>query len=153
MKIIWVIVTLSVFVIGCNNNQQVANKNETHAEEEKYDHDGAGKLELNNGAKWKADSGTNNNVKGLQAIVDKFNDNSARSTDTYHSTAIGLQAGLEKMITECKMKGPDHHALHLWLEPLVTAIAKLKKTVNDQEGSAVLKEIEEHLKLYGQYFE
>lgn len=51
------------------------------------------------------------------------------------------------------MKGSDHDALHKWLEPLISEIAKLKKAVNEQEGAATIKEIEEHLKSYTQYFE
>ena len=154
MKIILLVATFSVFAISCGNDQQKATKTETTSEEAKHENEAAKeKLELNNGARWKADSSTNNNVKNLQDIVEKFNSSNDRSISAYTSTATELQAGLDKMIAECKMKGPDHDALHKWLEPLIREVAKLKKTTNEQEAADIIKKIDEHLKLYAQYFE
>lgn len=154
MKILWFAAILSILAISCSNDQQKGTKTETVPEEAKHEHEAAKeKLELNNGAKWKADISTNNNVKNLQAIVEKFNSGADKSIGAYTSTAAELQAGLDKMIAECKMKGPDHDALHKWLEPLIGNVAKLKKTTNEQEAAGIIKEIDEHLNLYAQYFE
>jgi hypothetical protein len=152
MKILWLIIISSFFAISCNNDQQSSKEKETT--EARHEHEeGAAKLELNNGAKWKADNSTNNNVKNLQAIVEKFNVNADKSINAYHSAGNDLQAGLDKMISECKMKGPDHDTLHKWLEPLISNVATLKKSTNEHEASDVVKEINEHLNLYAQYFE
>ena len=154
MKIFWIITVSSLLAISCRNDQQSATRKETKSEEVKHEHDSdAGKLGLNNGARWKADSSTNNNVKELLAIVEKFNSSTARSVNTYNSTGIELQAGVDKMIRECKMKGPEHDALHKWLEPMIGEIAKLQKSTNEQEAAVVIRQIEEQLKLYPQYFE
>ena len=154
MKILWVIAVSSFLAVSCGNDHQSTDKKEVTSENVKHEHDpDASKLELNNGARWKADSSTDNNVKDLQAIVDKFNNGIARSIDAYHSTGIELQAGLNKMISECKMKGADHDALHKWLEPLMSEIASLQKSTNEHEAANVIKQIGEQLKLYPQYFE
>ena len=60
---------------------------------------------------------------------------------------------LNKLISECKMTGADHDALHKWLEPLIGEMGKLKKSTNEQEAAGIVKEIDEQLKLYTQYFE
>lgn len=154
MKILWLAVILSVSAISCSNEQQKETKTETTSGETKHEHDAAKKkLDLNNGAKWNADSSTNSNVKNLQAIVEKFNSGTDRSIGAYTSTAAELQIGLDKMIAECKMKGPDHDALHKWLEPLIGGVSKLKNTTNEQEAAVIIKETDEQLKLYAQYFE
>ncbi|HEX6848421.1 MAG TPA: hypothetical protein VF144_15665, partial [Chitinophagaceae bacterium] len=60
---------------------------------------------------------------------------------------------VDKMISECKMKGPDHDALHKWLESLISEVSKLKRTTSEQEAAEIIKETDKHLKLYAQYFE
>lgn len=145
---------LSLLTISCGNDHQSTAKKESTSEEVKLGHDlDAGKLELNNGARWKADSSTNNNVKDLQVIVEKFNSSTTSSVNTYNSTGSELQAGVDKMISECNMKGREHDALHKWLEPLIGEIAKLQKSATVEEAAEVIKHIEELLKLYPQYFE
>jgi hypothetical protein len=154
MKILWLAIILSVFATGCSNDQQKGTKIETVSGEAKHEHEAAKeKLELNNNAKWKADSSTNNNVKNLQAIVEKFNSGTDKPIGAYTATGSELQGGLDKMIAECKMKGPDHEALHKWLEPLIGNVRELKKASNEQEAANIIKEIDQHLKLYAQYFE
>ena len=154
MKIQWVIAVSSFLAISCGNDHQSVVKNETTSAEVGHDqHTDAGKLDLNHGARWKADSSTNNNVKELQAIVDKFNGSTTRSVNAYNSTGIELQAGLNKMISECKMKGAGHDALHKWLEPMISEIAQLQKSTNEQEAADLVKQVDEQLKLYPQYFE
>jgi hypothetical protein len=154
MKILWAIAVSSFLAISCGNDHQSTAKKESTSEEVKHEHDSdAGKPGLNNGARWKADSSTNNNVRDLQDIVEKFNSSTGRSVNAYNSTGIELQSGLNKMISECKMKGADHDALHKWLEPMISEIAKLQKSATEQEADHVMKQIGEQLKLYPQYFE
>ena len=154
MKILWVIAVLSFLATSCGNNYQSTAKKETTSEDIKHEHDSdAATLELNNGDRWKADSSTNNNVKNLQGIVDKFKSSTDRSVNAYNSTGTELQVGVNKMISECKMKGADHDALHKWLEPMISEIAKLQKSANEQEAADVIKQIGEQLKQYQQYFE
>jgi hypothetical protein len=109
-------------------------------------------LVLNNGAKWKVDNATNNNVKNLKAILRMSNSGNNRSLSTYHKTANSLQTGLDKMIRECRMKGPDHLALHKWLEPLMVQVTKLKQTPTVAIAAHSLQAIKLQLKRYDQYF-
>jgi len=107
-------------------------------------------LVLNNGARWKADSITKSNVSLLQAIVSGAAKNSPVN---YSQTVTQLQDGLTKMVTECKMKGADHEALHHWLLPLMEKTKELKAANCVEKAAPVLKEIEAHINLFTQYFE
>jgi Spy/CpxP family protein refolding chaperone len=80
------------------------------------------KLVLNNGAKWKVDRTTNSNVDNLKHIFKGFNNNTDRSLKAYKKAGADLQNGLAKMIKECRMQGPDHLALHKWLEPFMAQV-------------------------------
>lgn len=107
-------------------------------------------LALNNGAKWKADEATNRNVHLLKDIVT----NSKKGTlEDYLLTAGKLQDGLNKMIAECTMKGPDHEALHHWLEPLIDKVTELKMATKTEKAASAFNEVEKHIDLYSQYFE
>ncbi|HZX59359.1 MAG TPA: hypothetical protein VFE54_11560 [Mucilaginibacter sp.] len=110
-------------------------------------------LVLNNGAKWKVDKTTNANVKNLKTIVQGFGNGKNASLNAYHKTAGDLQSGLNKMISECKMKGPDHLALHKWLEPLMEQVAKLKQASTVPIAVKSFQAVKLQLDRYDQYFE
>ncbi len=107
-------------------------------------------LALNNGAKWKADEATNRNVQLLKDIVT----NSKRGTlEDYRLIAGKLQDRLNKMIEECTMSGPNHEALHKWLEPLIEKVTELKKSEETGKAASIFNEVGKHIDLYSQYFE
>ena len=107
-------------------------------------------LRLNNGAKWKADSTTLSNVALLKGIVSAAKE---EGRGGYIQTANQLQDGLNKMIRECKMKGADHDALHLWLEPLIEKTKELKQITSAKNAAVILNEIKKQVNLFEQYFE
>lgn len=110
-------------------------------------------LELNHGQKWKADSNTNNNVANLKSILTKFDVANNKSGDAYKQLSNEMQAGLDKMIKECKMGGADHDALHQWLEPLIKQVSELKSITDEKSAEAKITEIREQLNVYSQFFE
>jgi len=152
MKKILTLVLFASTLLACNN---VETKNEEAAKpaETTKTYAEAGTLTLNNGAKWKSDESTTSNVKELQAIVNRFNENKNQTIENYISVAKELQTGLDKMIKECRMEGADHDALHLWLEPFLPNVNSLKKAIVKDDASKIFIEIDQHLNSYNQFFE
>jgi hypothetical protein len=111
------------------------------------------KLVLNKRAKWKVDQTTDVNVKNVKAILQRFNGGAERSLTGYHKLAADLQSGLDKMIKECRMKGPDHVALHKWLEPLMERVTKLKQATTIRSAMKSFQTVKLQLNRYDQYFE
>ena len=146
---------LIVSLWACNNHKPAENKNFNNPVETDEHQPGATdeKLELNNGAKWKVDLSTDSNVKEIQAILKKFDSGSDKSLPAYKKAQTDLQQGLNKMIAECKMTGPDHQALHKWLEPLMARVAKLKQASTGPDAAEALNAIRVQVNLYNQYFE
>ncbi len=145
--IIILAMVVSVF-FACNSHDH-------HAHDDGHDHSHEGQgvgteLTLNNGAKWKADANTNTNVETLKTILAQA---APASVEEYHATGAELQASITKMITECRMQGPDHDALHLWLEPLINTNKKLQGVASVEEGAEILSAIQAQLDKYTQYFE
>jgi len=154
MKKLLIILLLTGTLWACNNHNPSTNKETINVSEADHQHEIISeKLVLNNGAKWKADSTTTNNVKNLLAIIEAFNSEADKSLTSYKKTAADLQQGLDKMISECKMQGPDHEALHKWLEPMIEQVAKLKQATIETDAGKFLEAIHAQVNRYTQYFE
>jgi hypothetical protein len=155
MKKIITLLLLTCMLSACNNHKPPGNKNTANQVEADEDNNGGAteKLVLNNDIKWKVDSPTNSNVNDLLQIVNKFDATPDKSLEAYTKAQFDLQQGINKMIAECKMKGPDHEALHKWLKPLIDKVAYLKKAMTVKDAAEAYKVVKSQLDLYGQYFE
>lgn len=149
MKKIIAILISSGLLLACHSKNESPAAAETATEAHGHDDHSTG-LVLNNGARWKADSTTLVNAALLHSVVS----NAAKENpDSYMQTATQLQDGLNKMLSECTMKGADHDALHQWLEPLMEKVKRLKKANSADAAAAILTEIEKQVNLFPQYFE
>lgn len=152
MKKLLPLLLLTATLLACNNQPHSENKATLHTFEANHGIS-AEKLVLNDGAKWKVDVSTNNNVKNIQEILIRSDNETDRSLPAYKKVNENLQQGIDKMIIECKMQGPDHEALHKWLEPLIALTAQLKQAATVPEATSALKTIDAQVNLYNQYFE
>jgi len=137
------------FLYACNqsSNKVEANEQHSHGESETT------QLSLNNGAKWKADSITNINVLNLRTIADNFSIKSSPSANDYQILSSDLNNALNKMIQQCKMTGPDHEALHHWLEPVLQETNELKGITDTVSARTTFSSIDKRLDDYHDYFE
>jgi hypothetical protein len=111
------------------------------------------KLVLNNGVRWKADPATLNNVGRLKNIVKYAGSKTTRSLKDHQATAKALQAGISRMIKECRLKGPDHLALHHWLEPLMAKINQLGASTAAGAAERSFHAVKAQLDLFDRYFQ
>lgn len=150
MKKILLVLFSITFLFACN---QSGNKSQSEASADHLQDDSASSLTLNNGVKWKADSITNHNVVNLKTIADNFRTKPFPSMNDYQILSNDLKNGLNQMIQECKMTGPDHEALHHWLNPILKESNQLKNVKDTSEGRLFFKSINEQLDEYHNYFE
>ncbi len=119
------------FLVSCANSaSQVEGASEAGHEQ----HDTAkseSKMALNNGMKWKADESTRKNVAAMIAIV---NDSSGVDINNRKELTKNLEAGIDTLVQECKMQGPDHEALHVWLKQVLHDLKELKEEDNSDAG-------------------
>lgn len=59
---------------------------------------------------------------------------------------------MDGLIKDCKMKGPDHEALHLWLQPVLQDIKNLATTVSAEEGKEATEKLSRDIEKFNQYF-
>lgn len=63
-----------------------------------------------------------------------------------------MQKELNSLISDCKMKGPNHEVLHLWLEPVLKDVSNLKKINATDEGKQVTEKLTDDVEKFNQYF-
>ncbi len=134
---------------ACNQSSDKAEPGE-HAG---HNQDQAAALSLNNGAKWQADSVTTNNVAYLKNIANNFKTKPHHLVNDYQALSTDLNNALNKMIQQCKMTGPDHEALHHWLEPILKETNELKNITDTTIAGSTFKAIDMRLDVYNNYFE
>ncbi|WP_332733633.1 hypothetical protein [Flavihumibacter sp.] len=126
----------AAFCFSCNNRQSAIPE-----------------LTLNNGVKWNSDDSTNSNVASLQRTLDRYPANEATTLVTYKEAATELQEGVNQLVKQCKMKGPDHDALHAWLEPFMGEVKALKASATAEESAKHFETLRKYAILYPEYFE
>lgn len=136
------------FLTACNSGTSTS-----HEEAHQHHDEVATELTLNNGQKWKSDAATDMNVASLKNRTDTFATNSAPVISTYQALGNDLGEGLNKMIRECKMSGPDHDALHLWLEPVIKESNQLKTVADTAQARQLFNSVKERIEAYQKFFE
>lgn len=138
-----------------HSSEANATKEHLHQHDEEIEHYDVANLKelaLNNGAKWQTDQSTNKHAAALNVIADSFEKNSNINLDSYHEFADTVQKELQQLINDCSMKGPEHDALHLWLEPLLTDVKNLKNCDNPEEAKIASASLIKDVRKYNQFF-
>lgn len=96
----------------------------------------ASALKLNNGSKWKTDAPTRENINAMKSLVMNVD---SKDPSTFQQLSTDLEAQTNKLIRECRMKGPDHDALHVWLQDFQQDFKTFKTSDQKQMHLAALK--------------
>lgn len=152
---------VGIFAISCNPKQSESEgqivpspSSDTVASVPEHSHqDVVGEIALNNGAKWKSDESTTKNVNSLAKIVADFKSTNKTEMDDYKKVGADLQAGVETLVKECRMKGPDHDALHEWLEPLMSMVKELNETSDAKLAKEKFDQIDQQISRFTNSFE
>lgn len=135
----YLIVPSMLILFGCSNeteHQPEAVTENTVQAPQPHQHQDENALQLNNGAKWKADDVTLKNVAALTTILNKEEYTNESNKDAF-VTAFNQQ--LDTLVKECKMTGKDHDALHVWLEKVMHEVVHVKDGNNYTASYATLK--------------
>ncbi len=149
-----------LLLISCDATApDAAGEHEKHTEKSKQpakapkEVQDAQQLQLNNGVKWLSDSSTDQNVLQLQHSVAQFRKIALPDLNDYHQAGKALQSDLQTLIKQCRMTGPEHDALHVWLEPLLVLVKNLNAAENTDRAGQEMDEIERRVNLYAEYFQ
>ncbi len=143
-------------LVACNNQESKQDENhdnnqksEIKAEqnENKDEHEEtAGKVQLDNGKKWKANAETITGINNMSSLVQNGIAGKIEAVKLYDS----LQVEFKTIFDKCTMTGESHNQLHNYLIQIKGQLEKLKAGNTDAE---ILKEMQEYLLTFKNYFE
>ncbi|HEX6334095.1 MAG TPA: hypothetical protein VFZ78_07700 [Flavisolibacter sp.] len=93
------------------------------------------------GTKWKLDDPTRQHIAAIEKIL---------GADHSPALAADLRKETDQLLKDCRMKGPDHDALHAWLEPF---LQDLKRLESDQGDAHTLHSLQNRVSDFHQQFE
>lgn len=151
MRVNLFFILLCIMMAACNStaNKDVDAQNEEHS----HHVEESGKLTLNNGVRWKTDESTKRNVVAIRDLVVALEDENMQTIEAFHAAADEIKAKTNVLIKECKMQGPDHDALHLWLYPLLDDIKALSIATEPETAKQLFDSILHRLYAFDTYFE
>ena len=106
-------------------------------------------IQLNNGAKWEANSETNEGVSKMQDILKT---QSTNTIEDYQKLTEQLNLNKDYIIKKCSMKGASHDNLHVWLLPLMSKLEALTEANTLDEAEKIKQSLEENINSYNIYF-
>jgi ABC-type enterochelin transport system substrate-binding protein len=128
------LIILSLAFTACTNTEKTEQQTSKHEHESENT---ATTVPINTNTKWKADEPTKRNVAAMMAVV---HDSSYADAGKRMQLYAALKTKVDTLINQCRMKGPDHDALHGWLEKVLDDMKELKKEgANYSEAYAALK--------------
>ncbi len=150
-----ILLLATTIMIGCKNTEKqeehqspkkVAQAQETDILSTAWMDD----MQLDDGAKWKANIETTEGVVKMQSLI---NTHSTVTIEDYHELAGKLNEVKNKLVKECTMKGPSHDNLHIWLYPLVEKIGALSEVNTLAEAAEIKQSIIDNLNSYTKFFQ
>ncbi|WP_162426808.1 hypothetical protein [Pontibacter pudoricolor] len=139
----------SLFIAGllfsCSGNHTLENGHaEVHAEQSE--------LSLNGVERWQADDATNANIQQLQQLMqDHLSQPDTSNLEAINELGHVLQLGFDEVFNECRMKGPEHDMLHVYLVPMLEDVKTLK--ADDLETAIAARDrLASRLAQYQTYF-
>lgn len=128
-----------------DNHQKAEMKDEQKDNKEEHE-ETAGKVQLDNGKKWKANAETITGISNMSSLVQNGIAGKIEAVKLYDS----LQAEFKTIFDKCTMTGESHNQLHNYLIPIKGQLEKLKAGKTYEE---ILKEMQEYLLTFKNYFE
>jgi len=105
---------------------------------------------LDNGNLWKANIETTVGINTMINRVDSFSEN--ENVYNYKNLKDSLESDFTMIFQKCTMKGEAHNQLHNYLKPMIDHFEGLESDeLNTCKSS--FDELQQHLKLYENYFE
>lgn len=131
--------------VNHENHQNTEMKNEQKDDKDEHE-ETAGKVQLDNGRKWKANAETITGISNMASLVQNGIAKKNEAVKLYDS----LQAEFKTIFDKCTMTGESHNQLHNYLIPIKGQLEKLKAGKTYEE---ILKEMQEYLLTFKNYFE
>lgn len=129
------IAALSISLSSCSQHHEHGHEQET--------------ISLDNGQKWKVDD---NMMVHIQQMVTDVEATASQETKDYEALDKMLLANIDRLTSDCTMKGQAHDELHKWLLPFIALANDLENRNGLKSQEAWFDEVQETMKEFDTYF-
>ena len=142
-----------LFLAGCGHGHGHGDHEDpAHAEHEAHQSHGPGlQLTLDDGRKWQVDEPTRESAAKIASLA--ADAESVASVEDARALGKALDEELDTLVRRCKMTGPAHDQLHVFLVALFPEVEALEQKTDLGELQAARAEIGELLEAYSTHFE
>ncbi|NDK55788.1 hypothetical protein [Pontibacter fetidus] len=139
-----VLVAVSLLFSCTHQHNEEAGHSKVHAAQSE--------LSLNGTERWQADAATNENIQQLQQLMqDHLRQPDANDLEVVNELSNVLQLGFDEVFKECRMEGPEHDMLHVYLVPMLDDVKAMNTT--DQKAAVTARDqLASRLDEYQTYF-
>jgi len=109
-----------------------------------------GDMYLDEGKKWRVDSGMLVYLRTMEAAISSFAGTDMLAYDALSET---LQRESDLLTSNCTMKGEAHDVLHVWLVPYLDLVEALSDAQTPEERSAHHVQLRDAFARFNEYFE
>ena len=145
MRFLILLFAIFISVMSCKKEQEKKSVHNTESHEATET-----MVMLNDGKLWKANIETTVGIKTMIKRMDSFTDRDNRAS--YKILKDSLAVDFNTILQKCTMKGEAHDQLHNYLKPMTNHFDGLESEDLATNKSS-FNELEQHLKLYDDYFE
>ena len=148
-KLIISISVFSLLLFSCTNNVEKAVKNVETETKEVHQHETTN-IELNKGEKWTVDSNMIVFIREMEQDVATFSKSDKKD---YKALAPILKENIDKLTSNCTMKGKAHDELHKWLLPYIDIVTELSEANDETESKDIYFQIQKSFITFNTYFQ
>lgn len=153
MKVSYLLIlTGTLFIASCNQQETVKNETVTAAIEEHH-HNESDSIELNNGDKWEVVPKMMQHIRNMESDINHFGEIQHTGLKDFTQLGARLQKNIDLLTSSCTMEGKAHDELHKWLVPYIDMVGKLNASKNSEESLHTFEEIKTSYKTFNLYFE
>lgn len=149
-RIIFVILIVSL-AAGCQNAARQQERDDLDsARHEEHEVISSEMIELDQGKRWRVNEEIKPSIIAIESLLDSVERSEA--TD-YASLGRQMQGHLDQLIASCTMTGKSHEELHKWLAPMIGSVKDLTSSSNREQADIAIRQMQESMRSYHQYFE
>ena len=152
-RILLLAATGTALLIACNQKDTKTSGEASHEHHSSHQTSQDAGHQVPGAQRWKTDESTRKHVAELHSKLKAFRLKKDADLASYHILGADLSGELNKLVSDCKMSGPEHEALHGWLAPLLDKVSKLAKARTPGQGQLSVDRIEDSLFQFNQQFE
>ncbi len=144
-----------LLLVGCGHGHGHGHGDHAHSEPEAHtsppDPVSGPRLTLNNGEKWQVDPPTRESAARLAALA--ADTEAINRVEDARTLGQALDAELDTLVRGCKMTGPAHDQLHVFLLALFPQVQALQEKTAIEDLRSAREQIGDLLEAYASHFE